>query len=110
MQKIKHISLDEYVFSNFERLYARLEEGKKLIPANQFHELHYEDLVRDPEEQLKLLYDNLQLEGFDQLQPARDYLQKTAGYERNRYNQDPEKQHHITSRLSEVIRRYGYER
>ncbi len=111
LQKVKHINLDEYVFSNFERLYARLEEGKKLIPAGQFHEMHYEDLVRDPEEQMKLLYDNLQLEGFDRLQPRlRDYLKTTAGYERNRYNQDPDKQHRITERLGDVIRRYGYER
>jgi hypothetical protein len=111
LQKVKHINLDEYVFSNFERLYARLEEGKNLIPAGQFHEMHYEDLVRDPEEQMKLLYDNLQLEGFDRLSPRlRDYLKTTAGYERNRYKQDPEKQHHITERLGDVIRRYGYER
>ena len=111
LQKTKHINLDEYVFENFLHLYARLEEGKKLIPAGQFHELHYEDLVRDPEEQLRQLYENLQLDEFDRLLPRlRDYLKNTAGYEKNRYTLDPAKQDAITARWGDVIRRYGYER
>ena len=79
MQRVKHINLDEYVYGNFERLYARLEQGKKCIPPGQFHELHYEDLVQAPEEQLHALYDNLRLDGFEKLLPRLRELSEEYG-------------------------------
>jgi hypothetical protein len=109
LQRVKHINLDEYVYANFERLYARLEEGKQCIPSGQFHELRYEDLVRAPEEQLRTLYDKLQLGGFEKLLPRlRDYLKNTEGYKRNNYARDLAKEREITARWGDVIRRYGY--
>ncbi|CAN5495858.1 sulfotransferase [soil metagenome] len=110
LQSVKHINLDEYVYTNFERLYARMEEGKKCIPAGQFHEVRYEELVKAPEEQMRRLYETLRLDGFDKLMPRlRNYLKNTAGYERNSYTQDPGLREAIRQRWGTVIRQYGYE-
>ncbi len=109
MQRVKHINLDEYVYANFTRLYASLEEGKKCIPPGQFHELRYEDLAQAPEVQMRMLYEKLQLDGFEQLLPRlRDYLKNTEGYKRNTYTRDLAKESEITSRWGDVIRRYNY--
>src|SRR5262249_1762302 len=45
LQHPTYAGLEEYVFSTFNRLYDRLEEGRKLVPPSQIFELHYEDLV-----------------------------------------------------------------
>jgi hypothetical protein len=111
LQRAEDLDIDEYVYANFERLYARMEEGKKSIPAGQFHEVRYEDLARAPEEQMRLLYENLRLDGFDQLLPRlRDYLKNTANYERNSYTQDPEIRRAIRQRWGAVIQQYGYDK
>jgi omega-hydroxy-beta-dihydromenaquinone-9 sulfotransferase len=109
LQKPVADGLEEQVFTTFQRLYARLEEGKKIIPGGQFHELRYEDLVKDPEGQLRQLYDKLSLGGFERLAPRlRDYLRDTAGYEKNRYEVDALRREEINRRWGDVIRRYGY--
>ncbi len=104
--------LEEYVFSTFTHLYERLEAGKKLIRADRFFEVRYEDLIRDPAAHLRRLYDRLGLGGFEAALPKIEkYLAQHAGYQTNRYKPlDPKLQAEITHRWGEVIRRYGYER
>ena len=63
--------LEEQVFETFNHLYAKLEEGKRLVAPGRFHELRYEDLIRDPEGEMRLLYDRLGLGGFDDALPRR---------------------------------------
>ena len=53
LQKSTEAGLEEYVLDTFVRVYDRLEEGKGLIPPGRFYELRYEDLVRNPVEQLE---------------------------------------------------------
>jgi hypothetical protein len=101
--------LEEYVYATFLRLYEKLEEGKKLIPTGRFHELRYEDLVRDPLGEMRLLYDGLQLGDFEPVRPRlEEYLENLKGYETNRYEITPQLRAEIGKRWGEVIRRYGY--
>ncbi len=102
--------LEEHVFETFSRLYAKLEEGERLVAPGRFHELRYEDLIRDPEGQMRLLYDRLGLDGFDAALPRiRQYLQDHAGYQTNRYpSLTPELRAEIGRRWGAVIERYGY--
>ena len=110
LQKPTFEGLEEHVFTTFDRLYARLEEGKKLIAPDRFCELRYEDLVRDPEAEMRELYDRLGLDGFDELLPRlRDYWAKNADYQTNRYQLPAERKAEIARRWGAVIRKYGYE-
>jgi hypothetical protein len=110
LQRPTFAGLEEYVYATFLRLYARLEQGRRLIRPSRFHELRYEDLIADPVSQVRALYDHLELGEFDKLLPRlQSYLQSVAGYETNRYDLTAEQKTEIGRRWSEVIRRYGYE-
>ncbi len=101
--------LDEYVFETFSRMYRMLEETRGLVDPARFHELRYEDLVRDPVAEMGGLYDRLGLGGFDKVLPRlKAYLEANADYKTNRYPMTPELRAEIGRRWGEVIRRYGY--
>jgi hypothetical protein len=109
LQRPTFAGLEEYVFSTFTRLYAKLEEGRKLVDPARFYELRYEDLVSDPVGQMRDLYEHLRLGGFDRVQPHLErYLAGLRGYETNRYEVSPALEAEIGRRWGDVIRRYGY--
>jgi omega-hydroxy-beta-dihydromenaquinone-9 sulfotransferase len=111
LQKPTFKGLEEYVFENFILLYERLEEGKKLIPAGHFHQLRYEDLVRDPIDQLRILYEKCDLGDFDQALPKfEQYLADHSNYETNQYELPVELRTEIDRRWGNIIERYGYSR
>lgn len=110
LQTPKNLGIEEYVFETFNRMYARLEEGKKLVPATHFYELRYEELVRDPLGEIEKIYEQLHLEDFAAMKPRLEkYLETIKGYETNRYQITPELRERIDARWGEVMRRYGYE-
>jgi len=109
LQRPTFKGLEEYVLNTFVQMYARLEEGRKLVPAGQFHELRYEELVADPIDQMQKLYDSLNLGEFENLRPRLDdYLQRNADYETNKFDLAPEWREQIRTRWADVIARYGY--
>jgi hypothetical protein len=110
LQVPNYADLEEYVFRKFTLLYERLEQARRLIDPSRFHELRYEELVRDPIGEMRKLYDHLGLGGFDLVQPKLErYFAEKADYKTNRYEQTPELRARIEARWGEVIRRYGYQ-
>lgn len=100
----------EKVFTEFRTVYDRLEEAKPLIPAGQFHELRYEELVKDPAGEMRRTYEALGLGGFEAYRPHLEgYLATNRGYEPNRYTLPDVDRDEITRRWGDVVRRYGYE-
>lgn len=109
LQRPTLAGLEEQVFNTFTHLYRRLEETRHLVDPKRFYELHYENLVRDPIEEIRKLYEHLDLGAFDRVLPRlQQYLADHAGYRTNRYCLLPELRAEITRRWGEVIRRYGY--
>jgi len=102
--------LEEYVYTTFLHFAERLEATRNLVPAGQFHELRYEDLIRDPCGELRRLYDRLRLGGFERYRPrVEECLAQARRYEPNRYELSAETHSEITRRWGDVIRRQGYE-
>jgi len=111
LQTPNFVGLEEQVLSTFTHVYERLEEGKKLLGPTRVYELRYEDLIKDPEGEMKKIYDHFQLGGFEQYLPRlQEYLASIKGYETNKYELTEEQKARITLRWSAVIERYGYQR
>jgi hypothetical protein len=109
LQVPNYDNLEEYVFGKFTHLYERLEQGKRRVDPSRFHEMHYEELVRDPIGEMQKLYAHLGLGGFDAVKPELvRYFAGKADYQTNRYEQTPELRSRIEARWGEVIRKYGY--
>jgi hypothetical protein len=99
----------EKVFREFRVIYDRLEEAKPLIPGGHFHEVRYEELVKDTRGEMRKLYDALHLGAFDEYRPKLDeYLSQNAGYETNKFQMTVADRGEVTARWGDVIRRYGY--
>lgn len=111
LQKPDWPGLEEKVLTEFRVIYDRLDEARPLLTAKpgRFHELRYEELVKNPVGELKKVYDALELGGYDDARPrVEDYLRQNAGYETNRYELTDAQRAAIDARWGEVIRRYGY--
>ena len=46
-------------------IYDRLEEARPLFKPGRFHELRYEELVKDPVGEMEKVYAALELDGFE---------------------------------------------
>jgi omega-hydroxy-beta-dihydromenaquinone-9 sulfotransferase len=104
-----HRDVVEKVMTNFEHLYQKLHESKKLVHPSRFHEMRYEDLVCDPIGEMRNLYRNLDLGGFDNVRPwIADYWERNAHYETNQFSLTAEQRQEVTRRWGDVIRHYGY--
>jgi hypothetical protein len=101
--------LEEYVYSTYTRIYDGLERGRQLVDPRRFYELKYEDLIRDPVEEMRKMYAHLNLGGFDRCLPRlQSYLATIKGYETNKYQLTAEHRDEIARRWRSVIDRFGY--
>ena len=109
LQRPTFEGLDEKVLSTYVDLYRKLDEGRELVDPSRFYELRYEDLISDPEGQLRRLYEHLGLRGFEQYRSRlRQYLADHMDYETNTYDLTAEQRAIVTERWGEIIHRYGY--
>lgn len=109
-QKPTHEGLDEHVLSNFIHMHERLEATRGQIAPEMICDLRYEDLVRDPIEQVRALYEQLDLGDFAPAEPAvRKYLDEHADYRTNRHELPAEQRAEIARRWRPYFERYGYE-
>ncbi|BBX96994.1 sulfotransferase family protein [Mycobacterium lacus] len=109
LQRPTFEGLAEAVLSTYVDLYRKLDEGRDLVDPSRFYELRYEDLIADPEGQLRRLYEHLGLGGFERVRPrVRRYFADRRDYETNTYQLTDEQRAIVTERWGEVIDRYGY--
>jgi hypothetical protein len=101
--------IEEYVFENMDLLYRDFfaEVGK--IPAENFCELRYEDLVGAPEAELSRIYRELQLESFEQLRPKlKAHLRGLRGYKANGHRISDQQRSEVSRRWGWYMDRFGY--
>jgi hypothetical protein len=109
LQPPTFVGLEEMVFSTYQRMFRRLEEGRQLVSAGRFHEFRYEDLVSDPAAKLREMYDHLGLGGFEEMRPKlEEYLARLGNYHAGYHELSPGLREQIAERCAKVIARYGY--
>ncbi len=108
-QRPNYNGLDEHVLDTLCRMYNTFERDRKLLDPSRLCDVRYEDLTKDPIGQMRRVYEQLELDGFEQAVPAlEEYVAAKKGYKKNRYEISEETRAEITSRWSGYIERYGY--
>lgn len=109
MQNATWPTLEEKVLREFRIIYDRLEEARPLLKPGQFHEMRYEELVKNPVGEMEKAYDSLGLGAFEAARPRlEEYTKRNADYETNKYELTAAQRATIEERWGDVIRRYGY--
>jgi len=90
-------------------MYETLERDRAIVPEGQFCEVRYEDLIKNPVDQMKAIYDTLGLGEFEQVRPELDaYVASQADYKTNKYKNDSKWSGEIRRRWGFFFERYGY--
>ena len=93
--------VEEYVYRTFTMLYDKLEEDRRLVPPEHFHELKYEDLVREPMAELRKIYEQLNLGDFDAVAPQMEaHIGSQKDYKTNRHELEGELRSEIPLRAA----------
>lgn len=105
----RHLS-DERIIQGYKALYDAFFEERDLIPRGHFHEVCFEALERGRVEQIKQLYESLNLPGFEEMKPAlQRYVDSIAGYHKNEYpNLPPELRSSIAHAWRRSFEEWGY--
>jgi omega-hydroxy-beta-dihydromenaquinone-9 sulfotransferase len=99
-----------YVIDSLRRMYDAYLEDRPLLREDQLIELRYEDLVADPETQLRSVYERLELGDFERVKPALDaHLHEVRNYRKNRHSHDDEIHERIRGEWARYYEEFGYE-
>ena len=109
-QRRRDDGLEEAVLAGFEYAYACIERDRPLFGPGQFHELRYEDLLREPVAELGSLYAALGLElAPETVASVQAYFASRRDYRTNALQLTPAELERVRRRWAPVIARYGYE-
>lgn len=102
--------MKRYVTECLKRMYEGFEEGRAAIPKDRIVDLRYEDLVAEPFEIIRQLYDKLQLGDFEQVKPALEKrLENHESYRPNQHTVDADLEREILEAWPEYASKYGYQ-
>jgi len=101
--------IEKQVINNYHRLMTSFFEQKKLIPKENYVEVCYEDLVKDPLKQVNKIYEKLKLLGLKKaLAGMNKYLERKKDYKTNVYKIDKKIIQHVSKEWEFTIKRWGY--
>ncbi len=102
--------LEKLIFTAYRDIYEKYYSDVPLIPKKNFVEIKYEDFIKDPLAYVKLIYDELDLKGYEESLPEiQAFLDAEGDYNRSRYNISKEEKQKIYSHWYEIIDKMGYE-
>ncbi|MCX6661367.1 MAG: sulfotransferase [Euryarchaeota archaeon] len=101
--------VEESMFNLYTRIVQKYIKDRELIPKGNLVEVRYEDFVTQPLQQIKNIYETLQLEGFGDAEPAFDtYLRIQWIIKKDQYSMDDELKQKIEKKWGFAIKEFGY--
>jgi hypothetical protein len=111
LQPHDHIAIEDFVLETYPKIMSKLLEETADLPPSQFVELRYEDLEQDPLPQIKRIYSQLEIEGFEEALPRLEaYLKTVSDYKKNKFDVPQETTSRIETQWSDFIKRWDYAR
>ena len=110
LQKISEKQLESDVLFFYEQLMKKFFEEEKLIPPGNLLEVKYEDLERNPLEELKRIYEQLNIPDFELAESFfLDYTNRNKNYKKNEHIFDDEIVERINKHWSFTVDKWKYE-
>lgn len=110
-QDFTDAEIEENVLLFYRKMMQRFIKEREIIPAGNFVEIRFEDLVKHPLETLEELYAKLSLPGWNGARPQMEtYLASQHGYEKNRYVMSRPDLAKIEAHWQFAIDEWGYDR
>jgi omega-hydroxy-beta-dihydromenaquinone-9 sulfotransferase len=102
-------AIEEYVLENMNLLYRDFFAEAAKIPAGNFCELRYEDLVRVPLAEINRIYRQLGLGPFESIRPQLEaHLRASDSYKTNTHRISDEQRAQVSRRWGWYVDRFGY--
>jgi hypothetical protein len=100
---------EERLLSVHRTLHERLKAARPLVPRGQFCETRFEDLTADPLKEMRRIYSELGLGGFEEVRPRIEvYFESRSEVRAASYPLSPGQRAKIESELADVISDNGY--
>ena len=111
LQEVSPEEIEVHVLQYYSQIMQRLLADKSLIPAGHLVEVKYEDLEKSPLNQVRKIYETLNLPGFDEAEPAfRAYLDSVAGYKKTPQKIEDRVIINVNRHWQFALDAWGYER
>jgi len=101
--------LEQRIIDDMLLCYRRVWEDRAILAPDQFHEVRFEDLEKQPITELEKIYRKLRLGGFELVRPKVEaYLASISDYRKNVYEIPAEKRRQLAAKLAPILEAYGY--
>jgi len=102
-------SLEHYVLDSMDLLYRDFFAEAAKLPTQDFCQVRYEDLVREPLAEISRIYRQLGLGAFDELKPKLEArIRELAGYRQNEHRMADDMAQQVARRWEWYATRFGY--
>jgi len=109
LERCSDIQLEQFVLASYTLHQQKVWEGTERSRAGCVAEVRYEDLVKNPIEQISRIYSKLDLGDFSAVLPRlEEHLASVASHQRNRLRLSRSQKEKIDSLWGEIIHRRGY--
>lgn len=110
LQRVEDPPVEELVLESYPRIMGSLLRDASRLPSSDFVEVRYEDLDREPMEEVRKIFRALELAGFERDRGRFSrYLESVSDYRKNRYDFPPDVVSTVRARWGRFVERWGYE-
>lgn len=101
---------DDRILKCYREMHQQYFEDRESIPADHLCEVRYDDIEKHPLETMEYIYEKLNLPNFGEVREKLEaYLQKTAGYQKNRHQPlPPDLVRRINTECHQAFEEWGY--
>lgn len=108
-QNIDEQQLKENILYIYDQMMHRYEATKSLIPEGNLVEVRYEDFEQEPYEHVKMIYDQLQISGWDKAEPLfKDYIASQQKFKSSKHSISQADLDAVMQHWGFAMEKYGY--
>ena len=107
--KYDDTALKNYIFECKDLMYSAYLDQRSELPENQLAEVKFESLIEDPDREMRRVYEQLELGGFETVKPAIDkYFESRKDHKTNPFSIDETLRRDIDNNWHQYMDEFGY--